>query len=124
MVEGAVRDVFCTHQTEALRVDGADRERHDSHAMKLVRLAVMRALDGRENEQAFQDAVETAVGKVLDAMANGLVATPGDVSAERAEAVFAALEDRDLLISGDKVESPRAENEQLKVRLSEFVPVA
>jgi hypothetical protein len=92
--------------------------------MKLVRLAVMRALDGRENEQAFQDAVETAVGKVLDAMANGLVATPGDVSAERAEAVFAALEDRDLLISGDKVESPRAENEQLKVRLSEFVPVA
>jgi hypothetical protein len=86
--------VFDTHQTEALRVNVSDREsdpgRNDSQAMKLVRGAVMRALDGREH--AFEDAVKTAVSRVLDALAGGFV--PGDVSAEQAEAVLASLEER------------------------------
>jgi hypothetical protein len=102
----------------------AASERNDSQAKKLIRLAVMRALDGREGERAFQDAVETAVGRVLDAMANGLVPSPGDVSAERAEAIFAALEELGLLYTRATVERLRAENEQLKTRLSEFVSVA
>jgi hypothetical protein len=101
MVEGAVRDVFDTHRTEALRANMSDPERHDSQMMKLVRLAVMRGLDGREG--AFEAAVETAVGRLLDAIANG-VTVPGDVSAERCEAILATLEEHGLLVPGHKVD--------------------
>jgi hypothetical protein len=83
-------EILCTCDITGSTYSGpcqssADPERHDSQMMKLVRLAVMRGLDGRDN--GFQAAVETAVGRLLDAIANGLT-VPGDVSAEQAEAIF------------------------------------
>jgi hypothetical protein len=103
LVEGAVEDVFGTHHSEALRAAAARRANapdpgsSDSQAMKLIREAVMRGLDGREH--ASQDAVETAVGTVLDAVAGGLVSEmPGDVSPERSEAILASLEECGLLV--------------------------
>jgi hypothetical protein len=74
LVESAVRDVFGSHRTVALRDGAPVRESHDSQAMRIVREAVMRGLDGREG--AFTDAVETAVDRVLDAVSNGLVVGP------------------------------------------------
>jgi hypothetical protein len=71
--------------------------------MRLVREAVMRGLDGRDD--GFQAAVETAVGRILDAVAGGLVTElPGDVSAERCEAILASLEECGLLVRRSKVE--------------------
>jgi hypothetical protein len=96
LVEGAVRDVFGTYRTatEALRDSAPVRESHDSQAMKLVREAVMRGPDGRED--AFQDAVETAVDRVLDAISSGLV-VHNVVPADRAAEILAGLEEMGLI---------------------------
>jgi hypothetical protein len=69
LVEGAVRDVFGTYRTDSAHDHARGRESHDSQAMKLVREAVMRGLDGRED--AFQDAVATAVGNVARSRPGG-----------------------------------------------------
>jgi hypothetical protein len=77
-------------------------EQSDSPAGKLVREAVRRALAGREHD--LEVGIQTAVGKVLDAIANGLT-VPGDVSSEEAEAILATLEERGLLVPRGRVEA-------------------
>jgi hypothetical protein len=103
LVESAVRDVFGTYDTEAPRVRARERESrgHDSQAMRIVREAVMRGLDGREG--AFTDAVETAVDRVLDAISSGLVVGP-PVDEDRAADVFRALEELGLVAGRGRIE--------------------
>jgi hypothetical protein len=103
LVEGAVRDVFGAYRTEAeaLRDSAPVRESHDSQAMKLVREAVMRGLDGRED--AFQDAVETAVDRVLDAISRGLV-VDNVVPADRAAEILAGLEEMGLIAGRGRID--------------------
>jgi hypothetical protein len=86
--------------------------------MKLVRGAVMRGLDGRED--AFQDAVETAVGRVLDAISNGVV-VDNVVDADRAADILRDLEELGLVAGRETIEQ-RAEEiarDRLKVLKAE-----
>jgi len=103
LVEGAVRDVFGTYDADAPRFSAREREArgHDSQAMRIVREAVMRGLDGREG--AFTAAVETAVDRVLDAISNGLVVGP-PVDEERAADVLRALEELGLVAGRERIE--------------------
>jgi hypothetical protein len=124
LVESAVRDVFGTHRTEALRDGAPVRESHDSQAMRIVREAVMRGLDGREG--AFTDAVETAVDRVLDAISSGLVVGP-PVDEDRAADVFRALEDLGLVAGRGRIEQlaqQRAEEMTRAFREEHGLPAA
>jgi hypothetical protein len=114
LVEGAVRDVFGTHRTEALRTNAPDPGSHDSQAMKLVRGAVMRGLDGRED--AFQDAVETAVGRVLDAISNGLL-VDNIVDADRAADILRDLEEMGLIAGRETIEQRAEELAQQRLKV-------
>jgi hypothetical protein len=108
LVESAVRDVFGTQ-------DGASvRESHDSQALRLVREAVMRGLDGREG--AFTDAVETAVDRVLDAISNGLVVGP-PVDEDRAADIFRALEESGLIAGRERIEQLAARRAEEMTRI-------
>ena len=80
-------------------------ERNDSQASRLVREAVRRGLEGRERD--LEVGIETAVGKVLDAISNGLV-VDNVVSADRAAEILEALEEIGLVAGRDKIEE-RAE---------------
>jgi hypothetical protein len=68
---------------------------------RLVREAVMRGLDGRDD--AFQDAVETAVDRVLDTISSGLV-VDDVVPADRAAEILAALEEMGLIAGRGRIE--------------------
>jgi hypothetical protein len=100
LVESAMRDEFDLHQTEALRTH-ARGEESDSRAMTVVRGAVQRVLD--EREQELRDAVQTALGKVLDAIANGLV-VDNVVDADRAAEVLQGLEEVGLIVPRGRLE--------------------
>jgi len=72
-----------------------ENERNSSPASRLVRAAVRNGLEGHEKD--LDAAVEAAVGRVIDSIANGL-AVPGDVSAEEAERVLRGLQDVGVLV--------------------------
>jgi hypothetical protein len=95
-----MRKEFDLHQTEALRTHDRGEE-SDSRAMTVVRGAVQRVLE--EREQELQDAVQTALGKVLDAIANGLV-VDNVVDADRAAEVLQGLEEVGLVVPRGRLE--------------------
>ena len=80
-------------------------ERNDSQASRLVRDAVRRGLAGREHD--LEVGIETAVGKVLDAISNGLV-VENVVDSDRAAETLEVLEELGLVAGRTKIEE-RAE---------------
>jgi hypothetical protein len=93
-------------------------ERNDSQASSLVRDAVRRGLEGREHD--LEVGIETAVGKVLDAISNGLV-VDNVVDADRAAAILEGLEELGLVAGRETIEQ-RAEQlarDRLKVLKAE-----
>jgi hypothetical protein len=92
MVEHSVRQEFGGEES---------RIEHDSQAMTLVRGAIRRGIEGREEK--LQDAVESAVGNVLDAIANGLV-VDNVATSEQAALTLEGLEEIGLLVRRGKVE--------------------
>jgi hypothetical protein len=112
LVERAVRDVFGTYRTEGIRAhaSASDQGSNDSQVMRLVRVAVMRGLDDG-GEHGFQDAVETAVGRILDAISNGLV-VDNVVSADRAAEILEGLEELGLVAGRETIERRAEERAQ------------
>ena len=98
-----------------LGVDPPVDERNDSQASRLVRDAVRRELAGREHD--LEVGIEAAVGKVLDAIFNGLV-VDNVVSADRAAEILEGLEELVLVVAGRETIEKRVEElaqEQLTV---------
>jgi hypothetical protein len=93
LVEHAVRQEFGGEES---------REQIDSQAMTLVRGAVRRGVEGHEEE--LEAAVQTAVGKILDQIANGLV-VGNVVGSEQAARIVEGLEEIGLLVPRGRVEA-------------------
>jgi hypothetical protein len=88
-----------------LGVSDQEERGGDSQASRLVREAVRRGLAGREHD--LEVGIQTAVGKVLDAISGGLV-VDNVVSADRAAAILESLEELGLVAGRGKIEE-RAE---------------
>jgi hypothetical protein len=106
LVEHAVRQEFGGEER---------REGGDSQAMALVRGAVRRGVEGREEK--LQDAVQAAVGKILDQIAGGLV-VGNVVGSEQAARILEGLEEIGLLVPRSRVEAlaEQMEQERLQAR--------
>jgi hypothetical protein len=76
-------------------------ERNDSQASRLVRDAVRRGLAGREHD--LEVGIQTAVGKILDRISNGLV-VDNVVDADRATQILEGLEELGLVSGRETIE--------------------
>jgi hypothetical protein len=103
LVEHAVR-------AELAGVD--EKPENSSQASRLVRAGVRRGLKG--HEEWLQDAVESAVGKVLDQIANGLV-VGSVVTSEQAEETLRGLEEIGLLVRRGSLEEMAEEVAQQRL---------
>ena len=102
-VEASVRSELGSSDQEER--SGAEAQGSDSQASRLVRDAVRRGLAGREHD--LEVGIETAVGKVLDAISNGLV-VENVVDSDRAAETLEVLEELGLVAGRAKIEE-RAE---------------
>jgi hypothetical protein len=92
--------------------------RNDSQASRLVREAVRRGLAGREHD--LEVGIQTAVGKVLDAISNGLV-VDNVVDADRAAEILDGLEEMGLVAGRETIEQQAEQiaRDRLKVLKAE-----